>query len=244
MKINIRDYNNIWFLGDPHIGHDKSFLFEPRGCTNRDEHSEMIIDGINKQAGENDLILSVGDWCLTTPYTEFIDYMNRINCKNIYSVLGNHDNRFIRLINELQQLKRDEDDLPYYIGSPDVYGGVIELYQTKDIRSLGKLEDITIQIPSNEVGKKDWKYHITLNHFPMLLWDKSHYCAWNIHGHCHGSLPESSVDYLDAKRLDVGVDSALEYSNGEHIMFSWCDIKRIMSYKTVTNLDHHNSKTN
>jgi calcineurin-like phosphoesterase family protein len=43
---------------------------------------------------------------------------------------------------------------------------------------------------------------IILCHYPFLTWDRKHHNSWNIHGHCHGSIP---VD-LNTKRIDAGVD--------------------------------------
>jgi len=42
---------------------------------------------------------------------------------------------------------------------------------------------------------------ITLCHYPMAGWERSHYGAWHLHGHSHGRFP--SVP----RRLDVGVDA-------------------------------------
>lgn len=43
---------------------------------------------------------------------------------------------------------------------------------------------------------------LILCHYPMKVWHGSHKGAWQLHGHCHGSLPR---DYT-IKQLDVGVD--------------------------------------
>lgn len=43
--------------------------------------------------------------------------------------------------------------------------------------------------------------HITLCHFPMWVWNESHYGSWHLHGHSHGSCNAPGL------RLDVGVDS-------------------------------------
>jgi len=43
---------------------------------------------------------------------------------------------------------------------------------------------------------------IVVCHYPMLRWPLSHYGSWNLHGHCHGNLPEDP----EALRCDVGVD--------------------------------------
>ena len=42
---------------------------------------------------------------------------------------------------------------------------------------------------------------MTLSHYAMRVWNKSHYGAWNLFGHSHGTLESIG------KQLDVGVDS-------------------------------------
>jgi len=241
MKINIRDYSDIFLTSDWHVFHNKAFLYEPRGCTSPEEHTEMLINGINKQADENALILNMGDQALTCTFEDYVDFLNRINCKNIWSIIGNHDNRFIKLLSELQRYEDYLDDTKPHIDSICVYDGVIELYETKDIRSLGKLEELVIQEPSNEIGKKDRKYHTTLCHYPLINWNKSHHGTWNLCGHAHATLNESSINNTNAKRLDVGVDNSLKYSG--NIMFDFNEVRDIMRHKKIEKLDHHNEKT-
>lgn len=42
---------------------------------------------------------------------------------------------------------------------------------------------------------------IVLCHYAMLVWNKSHYGSWMLHGHSHGSLNNDH-----GKRVDVGMD--------------------------------------
>ncbi len=73
------------------------------------------------------------------------------------------------------------------------------------------------------------KQKIVMCHYPMLTWNKSNRGAWQLHGHCHGTLTVTS----DAKRLDVGVDCH------EFKPISFDRIKRIMARKTFKPVDHH-----
>ena len=41
---------------------------------------------------------------------------------------------------------------------------------------------------------------ITLNHYPMYVWNKSHYGAWNLHGHIHSD--DSTYKKLEAIHLN------------------------------------------
>lgn len=56
------------------------------------------------------------------------------------------------------------------------------------------LDEISIDV-DNET------YSITLCHFAMRVWNKSHRGAFHLYGHSHGTLPEN-----DTYSMDVGVD--------------------------------------
>jgi len=43
---------------------------------------------------------------------------------------------------------------------------------------------------------------IVLCHYALRVWNRSHYGAWNLHGHSHGQLPRIP----GVKAIDVGVD--------------------------------------
>lgn len=60
------------------------------------------------------------------------------------------------------------------------------------------LKDIEVH---NFLEIKIDKQDITLCHFPMRSWNKSHYGSWNLFGHHHGTLKETLQN-----QLDVGVD--------------------------------------
>jgi len=217
LKINTTQYKNIWFTSDWHLGHNKDFLYRPRFCASRDEHVEWLISRINEIAKPDDLIIHLGDMCLTSTMNEYISWINRIHCRNIWSLTGNHDNRFEEI---------SEKCLTVY-----------------PIVNLGPYQELTIIEPSEIVGRKAMKKPVTLCHFPMLIWNKSQHGTFNLCGHSHGSLKESSPFTKTAKRLDCGIENALSWSKLERVMFSWEDIKSVMDKKTIEVLDHHDRST-
>lgn len=64
------------------------------------------------------------------------------------------------------------------------------------------LRDIVIDDPEMDHGKQC----ITLCHYPMISWNKSHYGAWQLYGHHHGSKKgfENKLTYA---QLDVSVEA-------------------------------------
>lgn len=79
------------------------------------------------------------------------------------------------------------------------------------------------------------KQDITLCHFPMLTWNKSHWNAWHLYGHHHAPLPE----HLDSgKRMNVNYDVI-------HKPVSFEEVKELMSNKEdnwdLIRTDDHNN---
>lgn len=56
---------------------------------------------------------------------------------------------------------------------------------------------------------------ICMLHFPMEVWNRSHYGSFHLHGHCHGNMNQNGK----GKRLDVGIDANKNWS-----MFSTSEI--------------------
>lgn len=71
---------------------------------------------------------------------------------------------------------------------------------------------------------------ITLCHYPMLAWNKSHYGAWMLHGHCHGTM---NYPY-EAKIMDVGIDC-----NPNNEPFNFQEIKDFLEMRKISEIDHH-----
>ena len=70
---------------------------------------------------------------------------------------------------------------------------------------------------------------ITLCHYPMLSWNKSHYGSWNLFGHEHGNFKQ----YETNQQLDVGVDC------WNYCPVSFEDIKNKLSKLPERTIKHH-----
>lgn len=75
---------------------------------------------------------------------------------------------------------------------------------------------------------------IVLNHYAMRVWNKSHNGSWHLYGHSHDTLEYEAW----GKSMDVGVQSAYRIK-GEYTLFSFEDIKSILSTRSQKIIDHH-----
>ncbi len=79
----------IWFTSDLHFGHQKEFLWGPRGFESSLEHDEAIIRNWNSVIKSDDDVYVLGDLMLGD--NEYgINCINKLT-GNIHVILGNHD---------------------------------------------------------------------------------------------------------------------------------------------------------
>lgn len=101
--------NNIWFTSDTHYSHSNLV----RGVTNwrdvdgnvplnqvRDfdtveEMNDLMVENINANVESNDWLIHLGDWSFGG-YDRVKEFRDKINCKNIVLILGNHDHHIQR----------------------------------------------------------------------------------------------------------------------------------------------------
>ena len=65
--------------------------------------NESIINGINWNVGQDDILICLGDWSFGG--FEYIEeFRNRIVCKNVHLVLGNHDHHIERNRGDIRKI--------------------------------------------------------------------------------------------------------------------------------------------
>ena len=67
-----------------------SIIKQTRPFNNLHDMNEAIVRGINDYAGQDDVIIHLGDWSFGG-YENIREFWDRLICKNIHLVLGNHD---------------------------------------------------------------------------------------------------------------------------------------------------------
>ena len=81
--------NKIWITSDLHFGHQREFLYEPRGFTSIYDHDEEIIKNWNSVVDIDDDVYILGDIMLND--NEYgIKLFKRLKGK-IHIIRGNHD---------------------------------------------------------------------------------------------------------------------------------------------------------
>jgi len=81
--------SEIWFTSDLHLGHDREFIYKPRGFNSVYEMNEAIINNFNSTVAMNDDVYILGDLTLG-PTVEGIKLIKNLK-GNIHIVRGNHD---------------------------------------------------------------------------------------------------------------------------------------------------------
>ena len=105
--------DNIWFTSDTHYAHtnicrgvtrwgsyDDEGVFHPAIESTRDYASleimnDLLVSGINDNVGENDWLIHIGDWSFGG-IEKIQEFRDKINCKNIVLIIGNHDHHIER----------------------------------------------------------------------------------------------------------------------------------------------------
>lgn len=67
------------------------------------EMTSVMVDNINRMVGENDVIYHLGDWSFGG-FDKVKEFRDRIVCKNIHLVFGNHDAHIRKNRDDCQKL--------------------------------------------------------------------------------------------------------------------------------------------
>lgn len=83
----------IWFTADTHFGHEAVISKMGRPFIGIKEHDDFIISGINQAVQKRDVLYILGDFAWTRPG----HYRQRINCREVHLIWGNHDKESFKI---------------------------------------------------------------------------------------------------------------------------------------------------
>ena len=165
-------------------------------------------------------------------------------CNRPFESADEMDQKLIENWNELI----GENDIVFHLGDfafkgsnsikhyRDQLNGRISLLRgNHDAKQFGQLTphfDGVYDYLEIDVEDKDanqgWQ-RITLCHYSLRVWNRSHHDSWSLYGHSHGTLPDDP----NSLSFDVGVDCH------DYKPISYNRVKEIMATKTFTPIDHH-----
>jgi calcineurin-like phosphoesterase family protein len=112
MKIKLEPTQQLFFTSDTHYMHTNICRGTTRwsnadGFTRNfdtlDQMNDRIVNGINAVVGQDDILFHLGDWSFGG-FEMIEQFRNRINCRNIHIILGNHDHHIERDREGIRQL--------------------------------------------------------------------------------------------------------------------------------------------
>ena len=80
----------VWFSADLHLGHDKDFIYEPRGFHSVQENAENILENFHNVLQKGDSLYLLGDVLVGPNSNYYLKYLRKLPV-NLHLVWGNHD---------------------------------------------------------------------------------------------------------------------------------------------------------
>jgi len=165
MKIELKPGQQIFFTSDSHYNHKnicsattewKDAEDKTRKFNSLSEMNDALVSNINMNVCEDDILFHLGDWSFGG-FDSIEEFRNRINCKNVHLVLGNHDLHIERNKHNIQRL----------------------------FSSINHYIKLNIQRPGLTSKSKLDTFRLILMHFPIASWDGMNEGVIHLHGHLH-----------------------------------------------------------
>jgi hypothetical protein len=234
IKINRKEYDNIYIASDFHYNHQRDFLWKPRGFKSYQEHDRFLEANIDTLT-HNDLLIYLGDYSLNSTDEQTSNLLKRTQAQMFY-IFGNHEgfhNRFYK--NALENYGTNILNLP--IVDFKIFPFSVDKYTGAGLPGIHKNTNNIVYFGEEgyfKIGNNNY----FCRHMSPLIWDKmKHDNFFALAGHSHGNCSKLNIDSQEGRILDVGVDNALKH-NGT-AFFKVEEIDSIMSKKTIKIFDHH-----
>jgi len=165
MKIILKEGQQLFFTSDTHYSHKNICRATTEWTDAEDktrdfkslEHmNSTIVDNINSRVGEDDILFHLGDWSFGG-FEKIQEFRDRIVCKNIHLILGNHDHH----------IEKDRD-------------GVRELFS-----SVNHYLDLEVVEAHSSKMIPPRSHRFIIMHYPIASWIDMNRGTMHLHGHVH-----------------------------------------------------------
>jgi calcineurin-like phosphoesterase family protein len=165
MKIILKPEQQLFFTSDTHYSHKnicrattewKDADDKTRDFKSLNHMNDTIVNNINRMVGEDDILFHLGDWSFGG-FEKIQEFRDRIVCKNIHLVLGNHDHH---ILNNKLDIQRLFSSISHYI-------------------------DLDVQRPSKKGKGSIDRFRFILMHYPIASWHDMNEGVMHLHGHVH-----------------------------------------------------------
>jgi len=163
MKLTLEKGQRLFFISDTHYAHSNicSATTKWEGASNMtrefnslDRMNATLVNNINNMVGEDDILIHLGDWSFGG-FEKVQEFRDRIVCKNIHLVLGNHDHH----------IERNKE------GVQDLFSSVSQYLRLEVRRPVSK-------------SMMD-RYTFVCMHYPIASWHDMNQGVIHLHGHVH-----------------------------------------------------------
>jgi len=163
MKLTLQKGQRLFFTSDTHYAHsnicsattkwtESSNL--TREFNSLDHMNATLVNNINNMVGEDDILIHLGDFSFGG-FDKIQEFRDRIVCKNIHLVLGNHDHH----------IERNKE------GVQDLFSSVQNYLRLEVRRPVSK-------------SMMD-RYTFVCMHYPIASWHDMNQGVIHLHGHVH-----------------------------------------------------------
>ena len=165
MKLILEKGQQLFFTSDTHYSHSNICRATTRwaGSENLtrdfkslDHMNDTLVNNINEMVGENDVLIHLGDWSFGG-FDSIKAFRDRIVCKNVHLVLGNHDHH----------IQRNKDNVQSLFSS-------VHEYLYLEVKRPGKTKKDAMD-----------RFTFVCMHYPIASWHDMNQGVIHLHGHVH-----------------------------------------------------------
>ena len=183
-NIELQKGQRLWFMSDPHYGQknivkgvtDWSSSRKVRDFDTIEEMNKTIVNNINSLVRADDILICLGDWSFGG-FENIPKFRNELLCKNIYLILGNHDDHIDNNKNGYRSLFVD---VAHY-----------------------KILKVKTYVPHEILKANQITQMFVLQHYPIASWRDMKDGFIHLFGHLH-CQPDRKI--MKGKSMDVGMD--------------------------------------